>query len=210
MEMSQQIGRYEIIEELGEGGMATVYRAYDPNFGREVAVKVLPRGQKHDATFRQRFEQEAQTIAALEHSAIVPVYDYGEENGRPYFVMRLMTGGSLADRLKGGALSIAEIRYMLDRIDAALDKAHEQGIVHRDIKLANILYDDDDGEPYLSDFGIVKVAQSTTLTQTGGIVGTPAYMSPEQVLGEKDIDGRTDIYSMGAILFEMLSGRLPY
>jgi hypothetical protein len=145
----------------------------------------------------------------LEHRAIVPVYDFGEEDGRPYLVMRLMTGGSLADRLRTGALSPAVIQRVLDRIGAALDKAHAQGIVHRDLKPGNILFDDD-GQPYLSDFGIVKSAESTKLTATGGMIGTPTYMSPEQVMGTSEIDGRSDIYALGVVLYEMLTGRQPY
>ena len=205
----EHIGRYKIVEELGRGGMATVYRAYDPSFRRDVALKIMSSLLLSNGSFRQRFDREARTIASLEHRAIVPVYDFGEENGRPYLVMRLMTGGSLADRLRTGALSPDMIQRVLDRIGAALDKAHAQGIIHRNLKPGNILFDDD-GQPYLSDFGIDKSADSKTLTATGGMIGTPTYMSPEQVMGTSAIDGRSDIYALGVVLYEMLTGRQPY
>lgn len=206
----QTFGRYEIKEQLGRGGMASVFRAYDPRFKRDVAIKVLPRELLlDDPQFRARFEREAETIAALEHPAIVPVYDFGEEEGQPYLVMRLMTGGSLADRISQGPLPTAEAARILRRMGAALDRAHEAGIVHRDLKPGNILFDQY-GEAYLADFGIVRLTQAGgTLTATGGIVGTPAYMSPEQIQG-KQLDGRTDIYALGIIVFEMLTGKKPY
>ncbi len=204
----EKIGRYEIKAELGRGGMSTVYRAYDARFEREVAIKVLPREMLHDPQFRVRFEREAKTIALLEHPAIVPVYDFGEEEGQPYFVMRFMTGGSLADRLKHGPLSISEAARIFSRLAPALDTAHAKGIIHRDLKPGNILFDQYD-EPYLSDFGIAKLTESQAGLTGSGIVGTPAYMSPEQAQGE-GIDGRADIYGMGVILFEMLTGRQPF
>ena len=204
----EKIGRYEIKAELGRGGMATVYQAYDPRFEREVAIKVLPREMLHDPQFRTRFEREAKTIAMLEHPSIVPVYDFGEEDGQPYFVMRYMTGGSLSDRLKRGPVPVAEAASLFQRLAPALDEAHIKGIVHRDLKPGNILFDQY-GDPYISDFGIAKLAQSQTNVTGSAIVGTPAYMSPEQAQGET-IDGRSDIYGMGVILFEMLSGRQPY
>ena len=205
----QKIGRYEIKSELGRGGMATVYKAYDPRFEREVALKVLPREMLHDDQFRVRFEREAKTIAALEHQAIVPVYDVGEEDGQPYFVMRYMTGGDLGNIIAKGPMSLAAATKIIERLASALDDAHLKGIVHRDLKPGNILFDRS-GEPYISDFGIAKITQSQTTTVTGGaIIGTPAYMSPEQAQGEK-IDGRSDVYALGVILYEMLSGTQPY
>jgi serine/threonine-protein kinase len=205
----QKIGRYEIKSELGRGGMATVYKAYDPRFEREVALKVLPREMLHDAQFRVRFEREAKTIALLEHPAIVPVYDVGEEDGQPYFVMRYMVGGSLADRIKQGSLSLSAASALMNRLASALDEAHLKGIIHRDLKPGNILFDRQ-GEPYISDFGIAKSSNPGAATVTGGaIIGTPAYMSPEQAQGEQ-IDGRSDIYALGVILFEMLTGSQPY
>lgn len=208
----EKIGRYEVKSELGRGGMATVFEAYDPVFERMVAVKVLPREFLHDPAFRARFVREAKTIAALEHPAIVPVYDFGEDDGQPYLVLRLMPGGSLADRLRQGPLSIDETATILRRLGSALNHAHSQGIVHRDLKPGNILFDQY-GDAFLSDFGIVHVASSTSaapLTATGSVVGTPTYMSPEQVYGDKALDGRSDIYALGVILFQMLTGDLPY
>lgn len=204
-----QIGRYEIKSEIGRGGMATVFHAYDPRFKRDVAIKVLPAEFLHDPTFRARFDREAQIIASLEHPAIVPVYDYGEENGQPYLVMRFMTGGTLSDRLKKGPLSLSEAAQILSRLAPALDEAHNRGIVHRDLKPANILFDSND-EAYLTDFGIARLTAATTSLTGSAILGTPAYMSPEQARGDPDIDGRSDIYSLGAILFEMLTGKQPY
>lgn len=204
----KKFGRYELRKELGRGGMATVYLAYDPMFDREVAIKVLPREFLHDPMFKARFEREAKTVAALEHPAIVPVYDFGEEEGQPFLVMRFMPGGTLADKITQGQMSLEQIDFVLRHIAPALDKAHSQGIIHRDLKPANILFDDD-GNPYLSDFGIVKISQATAVTGSV-IIGTPAYMSPEQARGEEEIDGRSDVYSLGVVLFEMLTGRMPY
>lgn len=204
----EKIGRYQIKQELGRGGMATVYLAHDPRFKRDVAIKVLPRQFTHDPTFRARFEREAQTIAHLEHPAIVPVYDFGEEDGQPYLVMRYLTGGSLADRLKDGPLPLLQSADVLQRIASALDRAHKQGVIHRDLKPGNILFDDEN-KAYLADFGIAKLALDTATLTGSGIIGTPAYMSPEQIKGE-DIDGRSDIYTLGIILYEMLTGQQPY
>jgi Tol biopolymer transport system component/LysM repeat protein len=206
---ARTIGRYLIREELGRGGMATVFRAHDPRFGRDIAVKVLPSAFMHDPAFRTRFEREARTIAALEHPAIVPVYDFGEHEGQPYLVMRLMTGGSLADRLAEGSLSLAETGEILRRISSALEKAHTKGIIHRDLKPGNILFDQDNNA-YLSDFGIAKLSESTVAMTGNHIIGTPAYMSPEQARGDEHIDGRSDIYALGIIYYQMLTGHLPY
>lgn len=206
----EKIGIYEIKSELGRGGMATVYRAYDPRFEREVAVKVLPSELLHaDPQFRLRFEREAKIIAQLEHTAIVPVYDVGEENGQPYFVMRYMNGGSLSERIKAGGLTIEDAARILGAIAPGLDEAHSKGIVHRDIKPSNILFDKR-GNPYISDFGIAKLSQAQAGNVTGSaIIGTPAYMAPEQAQGT-GTDGRADIYALGIILFEMLTGKQPY
>jgi serine/threonine protein kinase len=206
----EKIGLYEIRSELGRGGMATVYRGYDPRFEREVAVKVLPRELLHaDPQFRLRFAREAKIIAQLEHSTIVPVYDVGEADGQPYFVMRYMNGGSLSERIKAGVSSIEEAARILGAIAPGLDEAHSKGIVHRDIKPSNILFDRK-GNPYISDFGIAKLVQDQAGNVTGSaIIGTPAYMAPEQASGEA-IDGRADIYALGIILFEMLTGKQPY
>ncbi|MCB8918027.1 MAG: protein kinase [Ardenticatenaceae bacterium] len=199
------MGRYQIIRQLGQGGMGTVYVAYDPRFEREVALKVLPPGFLQEADFRQRFEREAKIIAHLEHNAIVPVYDYGEENARPYIVMRLMNGGSLQDRLAQGPLPLEQVITITQRIASALDKAHANNIVHRDLKPANILFDSD-GAAYLADFGIARLAEGT---QTVTIIGTPQYMAPEQAHGYP-LDARTDVYQLGVVLFQMLTGAIPF
>ncbi len=204
----EQIGPYHIVREIGRGGMATVYLANDIRIGREVALKILPPQFLHDPDFRTRFNQEARTIARLEHPAIVPLYDFGEEDGQPFMVMRYMSGGSLADRLKGGPLPIDAAAAIITRIAGALAAAHQKQIIHRDLKPENILFDHFN-TPYLSDFGIAKiVAQSQTLTF--GIIGTPAYMSPEQWRSKEKLDGRSDQYSLSVILYKMLSGDLPY
>ncbi|HLB47674.1 MAG TPA: protein kinase, partial [Anaerolineales bacterium] len=205
----EKIGRYEIRAELGRGGMATVYQGHDPRFMREVAIKVLPREFLHDPNFRARFEREARTIAALEHPAIVPVYDFGEEEGQPYIVMRLMNGGSLADRLAHGPIALTEAARIFGLLAPALDRAHSKGIIHRDLKPGNILFDED-GLPYIADFGIAKLTAATSAFTGTAIVGTPAYMSPEQARGDKTIDGRSDIYALGTIVFQMLTGKVPF
>ena len=203
-----KIGRYEIKSELGRGGMATVYRAYDPSFEREVAIKVLPRELLHDPQFRERFKREIKTIAALEHPAIVPVYDVGEEDGLPYFVMRYMPGGSLSNWIEKGKFSLQDAARIIERLASALAYAHKNGIVHRDLKPDNILFDNS-GDPFISDFGVAKLTDSATNMTGSGIIGTPAYMSPEQAQGEP-VDNRSDIYGLGVIIFQMLSGKQPY
>jgi serine/threonine protein kinase len=200
-----QIGRYEIQEVIGTGGMATVYRAYDPRFRRDVAVKMMHQHSLTDDRARAKFEREAQVIAGLEHRAIVPVYDYGEQDGQPYLVMRLMPGGSLKERMRLRQLTVEQTGGILRRICAALDKAHAKHIVHRDIKPGNILFDEE-GAPYLADFGI---ARYTDRTQTITVIGSPRYMAPEQAQG-LPISLQTDVYQMGIVLFEMLTGRVPY
>ena len=202
------IGRYEIKSELGRGGMATVYRGYDPSFGREVAVKVLPKEFLHDPSFLDRFRREIKIIAALEHPAIVPVYDVGEDNGIPFFVMRFMSGGSLTDQIKKGKFTLQDAAGIIERLAAALTYAHQKGVIHRDLKPDNILFDDS-GDPYISDFGVASVSTSTTNLTGNSAIGTPDYMSPEQAQGEK-VDNRSDIYGLGVIIFQMLSGELPY
>jgi len=205
----EKIGRYIIIAELGRGGMATVYRAKDPHFDREVAVKILPQTFLHDPQFRARFEREAKTIAALEHTAIVPVYDFGEEDRQPFIVMRLMTGGTLADRLQKSKFTLEESIRIITQLSPGLDAAHKRGIVHRDLKPGNILFDQYDNA-YLSDFGIARLTEGDGTLTGSRILGTPAYMSPEQIQGDKDIDRRSDIYAMGIIFYQMLVGSTPF
>jgi len=208
--LPQNIGRYQIKAELGRGGMSTVYLAHDPHFERDVAIKLLPHELLHHRTFRRRFDREAKIVASLDHPAIVPVYDFGEQDDQPFLVMRFMAGGSLTDRLKQGPATIHEAVRVLRRLAPALDEVHRRGIVHRDLKPSNILFDQRN-EPFISDFGTAKFTyEHTKLTETGGAVGTPAYMSPEQIQAEVEIDGRSDIYTLGVILFEMLTGKHPY
>ncbi|MFN8400669.1 MAG: WD40 repeat domain-containing serine/threonine protein kinase [Anaerolineales bacterium] len=212
MAIPEKIGRYEIKGELGRGGFATVYRAYDPRFEREVAIKFLPSELMHsDPQFRMRFQREAKIIAQLEHPSIVPVYDVGAENEQPYFVMRYMSGGSLSERIKARTYTIEEAVKIIENLAPGLDEAHAKGIVHRDLKPANILFTEKN-VPLISDFGIAKFTQgdSTVDNMTGSaIIGTPAYMAPEQASGEA-VDGRVDIYAMGVILYEMVTGKQPY
>jgi serine/threonine protein kinase len=208
MAIPTKIGRYQIKSELGRGGMATVYHAFDPSFNREVAIKVLPREMLHDPQFRARFEREIKMVAGLEHPSIVPVYDVGEEDGQPYFVMRYMTGGSLSDWIAKGKIPLEDTARIIGRIAQGLAYAHKKGIIHRDLKPDNILFDDND-EPFISDFGIAKLTESTGSLTGSGVIGTPAYMSPEQAQGI-EIDGRSDIYGLGVIVYQMLSGKQPY
>ncbi len=205
-----QIGRYQIKAELGHGGMSVVYLAHDPVIGRDVAIKVLLSNLSSQPAARARFEREARIVAALEHPAIVPIYDFGEQDGQPFLVMRYMSGGSLADLLSYGRLNLQDTAHIVRRLAGALDEAHARGIIHRDIKPGNILFDSH-GEAFLTDFGIGKLYEDgQNMTITGSVVlGTPAYMSPEQALG-KPLDPRSDVYSLGAVMFEMLSGALPY
>lgn len=201
----QHYGRYQVIRKLGSGGMATVYLAQDPSFDRQVALKILPPSLLDESDFRQRFDTEAKMIASLEHAAIVPVYDYGEDHGQPYLVMQLMTGGSLEDRIMTGRMTPREANAVTQRICAALDRAHNSGIIHLDLKPANILFDRD-GDAHLADFGIAHLVRGT---QTYAKMGTPLYLSPEQAFGWP-VDQRSDVYQMGVVIFEMLSGTPPY
>jgi polar amino acid transport system substrate-binding protein len=205
---SNTFGRYEIRDELGRGGMATVYHAYDPHFQRDVALKILPRVFMHDENFRARFVREARAVAALEHWAIVPVHDYGEQDEQPFFVMRFMPGGSLLDRIERGRLSLDEVTPTIERIAAALDFAHRKDVVHRDVKPANILFDES-GDAYLSDFGIVKLTESTAQLTGSGIVGTPSYMAPE-MMQRGGITPLIDVYALGVTLYQALTGDPPY
>ena len=189
------IGRYEIKDTLGRGGMATVYLAHDPSSKRDVAVKVLPRESLgKEANALERFKKELETIASLEHPAIVPVYDVGEENGQPYFVMRYMAGGSLSILIQEGKFSLQDTARIIERIAVALDHSHSRNIIHRDIKRNNILFDLNDN-PYISDFGVAKLTEVAVDANTESrVVGTPGYMSPEQAYDE-DVDTRSDVYA---------------
>jgi serine/threonine-protein kinase len=205
------IGRYDIKALIGQGGMSAVYLGYDPRSLREVAIKVLPPYYLHASNFRERFEREAVMIALLEHPAIVPVYDMGEEDGQPYIVMRYMSGGSLAEKLRKGPIPLRECLDMYLRLAPALDTAHARGVIHRDVKPDNLLFDKYDNV-FLSDFGLARLRETVGFTNIsdGSIMGTPAYMSPEQIQGDREIDGRSDIYSMGVVLYQMLCGSVPF
>lgn len=207
--IGKTIGRYQILSEIGRGGMAVVYLGQDPSFHRQVAIKVLPTQFLENNLLRARFEREARTIATLEHPAIVPVHDFGEQDGQLFLVMRYMPGGSLAQRISKGALPPAEAIEIIAQLAPALDAVHARGIVHRDLKPGNILFDAF-GNPALSDFGIAQLTEATVDLTGDAVIGTPAYMSPEQVRSDVEIDGRSDLYALGVILFEMLTGRQPY
>jgi serine/threonine-protein kinase len=205
----KQLGQYRVVGPVGEGGMAAVYRAYEPGLDRYVALKILPRHFTSDPQFIGRFRQEAKLIAKLQHVHILPVHDFGHEEDYTFIVMPFVQTGTLADLLDDHPLPLADILRIVAQVGDALAYAHERGIVHRDVKPSNILIDDR-GNCLLTDFGIAKIVEATVqFTQTGAIIGTPAYMSPEQILGET-LDGRSDLYSLGIILFEMATGRQPY
>ena len=211
--LEQAIGfQYRIERLLGRGGMGAVYLAHELALDRDVAIKVLPPEQGGTPQMRARFKHEARTAARLTHPNIVPLYTFGEVDGLMYFVMGYVAGDSLATRLRReGTLSPDTVRVFLADLAGALDYAHRQGIVHRDLKPDNILIDIDSGAPRLTDFGIAKAPMAGgQLTMTGQIVGTPHYMSPEQARGQADIDARSDLYSLGVMAYEMLSGRRPF
>ena len=208
--IGKELGRYLIVESLGEGGMAAVYKGFDRRLDRDVAIKVILPGHVHDEMFVKRFEREARAVAHLTHTNIVGVHDYGTEEGISYLVMAYIPGGTMKDLL-GKPIPWQKAARKLAPIARALEYAHQKGIIHRDIKPANILVTQS-GDLMLTDFGIAKAVDSeemTKLTQTGTGIGTPAYMAPEQGMGE-EIDHRADIYSLGIVFYEMVTGRPPF
>ena len=206
----ENIGPYRIIEQLGQGGMATVYKAYHASLDRYVAIKVLHPAFNEDNTFEIRFQREARVVARLEHPNIVPVYDYAEHEHRPYLVMKFIEGDTLKAYMSKGPLSSDDIRKIVDAVGSALAYAHQQGILHRDIKPSNVLVATD-GQMYLADFGLARIAQAGESTlSSDSIMGTPQYISPEQAMGKKDLDAGTDIYSFGVMLYEMVVGQVPF
>jgi serine/threonine protein kinase len=206
----QTLGPYQIIGQLGQGGMATVYKAYHAKLDRYVAVKVMHPAFKDDGNFLARFEREAQIVAKLEHAHIVPVYDYAEHDGQPYLVMKFIEGRTLKRILSAAPPTLDDILSILTPIAAALTYAHKQGVLHRDIKPSNIVLDNSN-VPYLTDFGLARIAQAGESTMSADmILGTPQYISPEQARGEKNLDYHTDLYSLGVILYEMVVGRVPF
>jgi len=203
------LDQYQIVEEIGRGGMAVVYRAYQPSLNRQVALKVLPPQFAFNAAFVERFQREARSAAKLNHPHIVVIYDIGQHDELHYIVMEYLDGRTLKQIIEQkGSLSTAQALNIVVQIADALDYAHQRGLVHRDVKPDNIFVSPN-GHVTLTDFGIVKAAFDTRLTQTGTLVGTPEYMSPEQAEGAQ-IDHRTDIYSLGVVLYNMLSGQVPF
>lgn len=201
------LGNYILLEEIGRGGMATVYRAQQTTINRVVAIKVLPPYFLHQSGLYERFEREVEVVARLEHPHILPIYDYGKAGDIPYIVMRLLAGGSMAQIAQTGVKSLNMLEKPLNQVALALDYAHEHGVIHRDIKPGNIMLDEG-GNAYLSDFGVAKVTNSQ-ITGTNHLVGTPAYMSPEQIKG-LPADRACDIYALGVVLFELITGHLPF
>jgi serine/threonine protein kinase len=219
-ELQARLGRalapaFEMEREIGRGGMAIVYRARDTRLHRGVAVKLLPPDLAFRADIRTRFLREAEMAARLSHPNIVPIYTVDERDGMVFFIMALVTGESVGERVRRvGALPIADARRILREVADALAYAHARGVVHRDIKPDNILLDAESGRALVTDFGIARAASeeggASRLTATGAAIGTPAYMSPEQCVGDRDIDGRSDLYALGTVAYQMLSGAPPF
>jgi len=205
----KQFGHYQITAPLGEGGMAAVYKAYQPSMERYVAIKVLPRQMANSHEFTARFEREAKLLAQLQHPHILPVFDYGESEGYTYIVMPFVQSGTLADLMMKGRISLPETRRIMTQLGDALAYAHTRGMIHRDIKPSNVLIDER-GNCLLTDFGLARMADaSAKITSSGAIMGTPAYMAPEQGQGTS-IDHRSDLYALGVIFYELVTGRVPY
>lgn len=204
------IGPYRLVEQLGQGGMATVFKAYHPALDRNVAIKALHPAFTQEANFLARFQREAQVVARLEHPNIVPVYDYAEHEGRPYLVMKFIEGETLKARLERSPVGRQELLKIVESVGTALSYAHAQGVLHRDVKPSNVLLAKD-GRVYLADFGLARLAERGESTITGdSVLGTPQYISPEQALGNKDLDNGADIYSFGVMLYELLVGKVPF
>ena len=208
--VGQYLGRYHVRRALGEGGMAAVYEAYDTRLERSIAIKVIRPEKTSAPDFLARFEREAKALAQLSHPNIVKVLDSGEQNGMPYLVMEYIPGGTLKQRL-AGAMPAPQAARWLAPVARALEYAHAHGIVHRDVKPANILIGEGD-HPLLSDFGIARLLEASegeALTAPGAGIGTPEYMAPEQGTGGK-VDGRADVYALGVVFYELVTGRRPY
>jgi len=208
----EKVGRYQVRELLGEGAMAKVFKAYDPDIDRELAIKFLKSQLRGDSEYHIRFLREAKGAGVLSHPNIVTVYDVGDDGGHPYIAMELIEGGSLADLLQTKKLlPVKTVVEVVIQLVKALDYAHKKGIVHRDVKPGNIMMIRDTTTIKVADFGICRIDQSeaTQATQAGSVLGTPNYMSPEQVLGEK-VDSRSDLFSAGVVLYQLLTGHLPF
>ena len=203
-----KIDRYIIKEKCGSGGMSTVYLATDPELEMDVAIKILAGGDLERNDLKERFRQEAQVLALLQHPAIVPILNFGEIDNNLYFVMPYLPGGSLRERLNDGPLSLEETIEIVQRVASALEAAHEKRIIHRDVKPHNILFDEH-GQAFLADFGVARLMDQDEAEQTVTLIGTPEFMSPEQVL-EGSLTPRTDSYQLGVVIFQMLTGWLPF
>ncbi|TVR21633.1 MAG: hypothetical protein EA396_07865 [Anaerolineaceae bacterium] len=205
-----RIGAYDVVGRIGAGGMATVYKAHQPRLGRHVAIKVMHANIAGEAGFLARFEREAQIVASLDHPNIVPIYDYDDADGTPYLVMKYVSGATLKELLSDGLIPPAQIAQITGAMADALDYAHDKGILHRDVKPSNILMDER-GRPYLTDFGLARIVHDGQSTMSADVMlGTPHYISPEQAQGNLDLDTRTDVYSLGIVLYEMCTGRTPF
>ena len=206
----ENVGPYRIIEQMGQGGMATVFKAYHAALDRYVAIKALHPAMMEDPGFLARFQREARVVARLDHPNIVPIYDYAEHGGRPYLVMKFIDGETLKARLARSPLSIEETLRIVEAVGQALTYAHERGILHRDVKPSNALLSPD-GNIYLADFGLARIAEAGASTLSGDmLMGTPHYISPEQARGESDLNECTDIYSFGVVLYELIVGQVPF
>ncbi len=205
----KQFGPYDIVAPISEGGMSAIYKAYQASMDRHVALKILPPYMARDPDFLRRFRREAKVWAKLQHPHILPIFDFGTADAYPYIVMPLVETGALVDLMDGEPLPLGQICRVISQVGDALDYAHSLGVIHRDIKPSNILVDHG-GNCLLSDFGVAKImGGSAPATQTAALVGTPAYMSPEQIRAE-ELDGRSDLYSLGVVLYRMATGRVPY
>ena len=205
------LGRYRLEDKIGEGGMGTVFIAHDSELDRKVAVKLLSAALVNETEVRERFEREARLTAKLDHPNIIPIYDVGTHEGRPFIVMKLLQGDSLVGRLRAkGGFTADETLKLMRQLALGLDYLHGQGFIHRDIKAANIFVSPE-GHATILDFGILRQKSATTgITRTGMVMGTPHYMAPEQALGLKDVDHRVDLYALAVVLFECLTGTLPF
>jgi len=211
--VGKRIGPFEVLSLLGHGGMADVFRAYQPSMKRDVALKVISDSVTKASNFMTRFRREVELVANLEHAHIIPVFDYGiTDDGATYLAMRYIKGGTLTERIaKESPLPVEQVNSILQQIAAALDYAHSKGVIHRDIKPSNVLLDEQQNA-YLADFGLAQLAESekeSNLTRSGTLVGTPSYIAPEQALASKS-DFRSDLYSLGCVLYEMLAGKPPF
>ena len=208
--LGENVGPYRIIEQLGQGGMATVFKAYHAALDRYVAIKVLHPAFKEEPNFLSRFQREARVVAHLDHPNIVPIYDYSEHEGQPYLVMKYVEGQTLKAKISERPLTKEEAVEIVDAVGSALAYAHDQGVLHRDVKPSNVLLSSD-GSIYLADFGLARMAQAGASTLSKDVMlGTPQYISPEQGQGVHDLDHGTDIYSFGVLLYEIVVGRVPF